>query len=310
MLCKNKYFSIICGLIFVMHLTAACGCLADSEQKLFSSDEKAVKAFITAIKNNDNQKLLKIFGKDANELIHSGDEVADQQRREMFIKAYDEQHTIQSEGDSSILVVGKNEWPFPIPIVKQGKKWMFDTAAGKQEILDRRIGYNELSTIQVMLAIVDAQREYAQENHDNEGLHVYAQKFKSDPNTEDGLYWETKEGQKPSPLGPLVSASREKGYFEKETSKPQPYHGYYYRILTAQGENASGGAYDYIINGKMIGGFAVIAWPSDYGNSGVMTFIVSNDGVVYQKDLGEDTENQAQKIKLFDPDKSWEKVEE
>jgi len=290
-------------MVFASSVTAA------SEPKVFATGEEAVSAFVKALKENNNEELLTIFGPDANELISSGDQVADRQMREMFVKAYDQQNSIAPEGDKLILIVGKHAWPFPIPLVKQEGQWVFDTASGKEEILNRRIGRNELNAIQVMLAIVDAQREYAMKDRDGDGLLEYAQKFKSDPGKKNGLYWETKEGEEPSPLGLFAAKAKEEGYLEKKSSeKPQPYHGYFYRILTAQGTNAPGGAFDYIVNGKMIGGFAVVAHPAEYGNSGVMTFIVNHDGVVYQKDFGEDTEKETQKIKLFDPDKTWAKV--
>jgi hypothetical protein len=207
------------------------------------------------------------------------------------------------------LIVGKNEWPFAIPLVQKNGRWIFDTAAGKEEILNRRIGRDELDTIQTMLAIVDAQREYARETYEN-GVREYAQKFASDPGTKNGLFWEAKEGEAASPLGPLIAEAREEGYFAKQSGGPVPYHGYYYRMLTGQGEHAEEGAYSYIVNGKMIGGFAVVAYPADYGNSGVMTFIVNHDGVVYQEDLGPDTEQEAMAMKLFDPDKTWTKVKD
>ena len=218
--------------------------------------------------------------------------------------------SFETEEAKLILIVGQNDWPFPIPIVGQDGKFVFDTAAGKEEILNRRIGRNELYTIQVMLAVVDAQREYAMKDNDQDGLLEYAQKFRSDPGKKNGLFWRTKEGEEPSPLGALVAQARQEGYFEKEpTEGPSPYHGYFYRMLTAQGANANGGEFDYIVNGKMIGGFAIVAYPAEYGNSGVMTFIVNHDGVVYQKDLGEDAEKEARAMKRFDPDKTWTKAQ-
>jgi hypothetical protein len=283
---------------------------AASEQKAFAPGEEAVGAFVKAMKEDNNEELLTIFGTDANELISSGDEVADRQRREMFVKAFDEQHKIEPEGDKLVLIVGRNDWPFPIPIIKQEQQWIFDTAAGKEEILNRRIGRNELDTIQVMLAIVDAQREYAMKDRDGDGLLEYAQKFMSDPNKKNGLYWQTKEREESSPLGLFAAKAKREGYSKaKSPEEPQPYHGYFYRILTAQGANAAGGAFDYLVNGKMIGGFAVVTYPAEYGNSGVMTFVVNHDGVIYQKDLGENTEQEAQAIKLFDPDKTWTKAQ-
>jgi len=301
---------IIVTAVVVMTLGFGCSESTAPKQKKYATGEEAVSAFIKALRENNKEDLLSIFGHDANDLISSGDEVADSQGREMFVKSFDEQHRLDVQGDKQILIVGKNDWPFPIPIVKKDQQWFFDTSAGMEEILNRRIGRNELNTIQVMLAIVDAEREYAMQGHDSNGLNVYAQKFKSDTNKKNGLYWETKEGEEPSPLGLFAAKGKEEGYFgEKSSEGPQPYHGYFYRILTAQGADANGGAFDYIVNGKMIGGFAVIAHPADYGNSGVMTFIVNHDGVVYQKDLGEDTEKEALNIKLFDPDKTWANVQ-
>jgi len=299
---------IVIAAVTIMVFAFESSVLAESKQKTFSTGEEAINAFIKAMKEDNNEELLVIFGSDANELISSGDEVADQQGREMFVKAYDEQHKLDVEGDKLVLIVGKNDWPFPIPLVKQEEQWVFDTAAGKEEILNRRIGRNELDTIQAMLAIVDAEREYAMKERDGDGLLEYAQKFKSDPGKKNGLYWETKEGEEPSPLGPLVAEGRQEGYFKNESAEgPQPYHGYFYRILTAQGEHANGGAYDYVVDGNMIGGFAVVAYPADYGNSGVMTFVVNHDDVVYQKNLGENTEQRAKGMRLFDPDKTWSK---
>lgn len=295
----------------VVAMSVAClwlsGC-GSSKQMSFKSPDDAANTFVKALRGDDKSKLLKILGPDGKDLIWSGDVVSDQQRREMFVKAYDAQHRIDAEGDKKILVIGEKQWPFPIPLIEQNGKWLFDTAAGKEEILNRRVGRNELDTIQTMLAIVDAQREYASKDRDGDGILQYAQKFKSDPGKENGLYWEAKQGTEPSPLGPLVAQAREEGYLGKSSEKPSPYHGYFYRILTAQGTHANGGAYDYIVDGRMIGGFAVVAYPAEYGNSGVMTFIVNHDGVVYQKDLGDDTEQKAKAMTLFDPDETWTKA--
>jgi hypothetical protein len=203
--------------------------------------------------------------------------------------------------------VGINDWPFPIPIVKFGKNWRFDTKLGKEEILSRRIGRNELAAIQTCLAIVDAQREFATMDREGDGLLKYAQKFHSDKGKMDGLYWESAPGEKPSPLGPLVAVAQSKGYRKEE--KPAPYNGYFFRMLTAQGKDARGGAYGYLVKGKMVGGFALIAYPASYGASGVKTFIVNHEGVVYEKDLGPKTTEKAKSMKDFNPDKTWEKAE-
>ncbi len=280
------------------------------KQKTFSSPEEAVKAAVTAAKNDDDKELIAIFGASAKDLISSGDAVADKQRRERFLAAYDEKNSLVSGKGGMVLVIGNNDWPFPIPIVKKGESWFFDTDKGREEILNRRIGDNELSSIQTMLAIVDAQREYARRVIGSDGIPQYARKFISDTGKKNGLYWETKEGEKPSPIGPALAKAKAEGYTSKKSGdEPSPFHGYYFRILTAQGKNAPGGAFNYVIKGKMIGGFAVVAYPAKYGNSGVMTFVVNHDGVLYEKDLGKNTEKIAKATKKFDPDKTWKKVE-
>ena len=299
----------VLGLVLGLFLGRAETFAASAKQKSFASAEEAVKAGIAAARSDDDKELLAILGEDAKDLISSGDAVADKARRQEFLKAYDEKHQVIKEGENYILTVGKQDWPYPIPVVKKGNGWVFDTAQGKEEILNRRIGENELSTIQVMLAIVDAQREYAGKDRDGDGILAYAQKFWSDAGKKNGLYWETKAGEEESPLGPLAAEARVEGYREASAgAKPRPYHGYYYKILTAQGKNAPGGAYGYLVKDKMIGGFAVIAAPAEYGNSGVMTFLVNHDGVVYEKDLGKKTLELAKKIASFDPDKTWKKV--
>ena len=284
---------------------------AQESQKTFASPDAAVQALIQAARQSDKQGLLEILGPEAEDIIDSGDEVADRQQREKFLTTYDERHTLVSKSDGSIILqVGSQEWPFPIPIVKDGEAWRFDTPSGIDEILNRRIGANELSAMQACLAIVDAQREYAMQDRDGDGLQAYAEKFVSDPGKKDGLYWETQQGEVPSPLGALFLKASQEGYNDTPaTGNPRPYYGYYYRLLQSQGEHAPGGAFDYVVQGKMLGGFAVVAYPAEYGNSGVMTFMVNHDGVVYQKDLGPDTEQIAGTMSAFDPDASWEKVD-
>ena len=271
---------------------------------------EAVKALAEAVKGNDTNELLTIFGPSGKELVFSGDEVADKTGRGHFIKAYEETNKLVHENDTKVILhVGNGDWPFPIPIVKKGDDWLFDTTAGKEEVLNRRIGRNELNAIQVCLAYVDAQREYALKDRDSGKLLEYAQRFISRKGIKDGLYWEAKEGGAQSPLGPLIAKAAMEGYSgERPVGRRSPYHGYYYRILKAQGKYASGGEYDYVVKGKMIGGFALVAYPAEYGNSGVMTFIVNQDGVVYERNLGEDTEKIAATMKKFDPDKTWKKA--
>jgi len=284
---------------------------ADANQKSFKSPEEAVKALVGAVKGNDTKELLMIFGPEGKELISSGDKVADETGREHFIKAYEEMNKLVSENDTKVILhVGNGDWPFPIPVVKKGEYWLFDTMAGREEILNRRIGRNELSAIQVCLAYVDAQREYILKDRDEDKLLEYAQKFQSRKGKKNGLYWEAKEGEPQSPLGPLIAKAAREGYLGKKLiGRRNPYHGYHYKILKSQGKNARGGEYDYVVNDKMIGGFALVAYPDEYGNSGVMTFIVNQDGVVYEKDLGKETEKIARTMKKFDPDETWKKVQ-
>ena len=280
------------------------------KQTTFSSADEAVMALIDALKANDTNKVRSMLGPGSEALVSSGDPVADRQVAERFVKRYEEANRIETHATKWVLYIGKDDWPFAIPVVKQGNSYRFDTKAGKQEILARRIGRNELSAIQVCLAYTDAQRDYALKDRDSDGLLEYAQKFMSAPGKKDGLYWETKEGEQPSPLGPLFAAAQQRGY-EKVApgGKPIPYYGYYYRILKVQGKSAPGGAYDYVVNGKMIGGFALVAYPVQYGSSGIMTFIVNQDGIVHQKNLGKNTQKIGQAMKVYDPDKTWKKLE-
>src|ERR1051325_1366786 len=271
----HRYFYIFigaAGMAMVVFISIVSG--ATAQQKSFSSPEEAVKAAIAAAKNNNDKEMFAIFGPQAKDVLFSGDAVADRQRRAEFVAAYDEKNRIDAQGEDKILIVGNQEWPFPIPIVKKGNAWIFDTEKGRQEVLNRRIGGNELFTIQTLLAIVDAEREYAMKDRDKNGLLEYAQKFISDPGKKNGLYWEAKAGEAESPMGPIMIQARTAGYgkaqaSDRTPSTPPPYHGYYYRILTGQGKNAPGGAYSYMVKGKMIGGFAVVAYPVQYGHSGV-----------------------------------------
>jgi hypothetical protein len=249
-----------------------------------------------------------IFGDQAKGLVSSGDAVSDKRARERFVSAYDEKHGLEAGGGKVVLVVGNDDFPFPIPIVPDGPSWRFDTAAGKDEIINRRIGQNELNTIQVCLAYVDAQREYYTLDPDRDGVLQYAQKFSSTQGKKDGLYWPTNPGDSPSPLGLLVAKARGEGYSKSSAGVPVAYWGYYYRILSAQGKDAPGGAYGYLAHGRMIGGFALVAYPAQYGVSGVMTFIVNHEGVVYQKNLGPNTAAIARAMKQFNPDDTWQKV--
>jgi Protein of unknown function (DUF2950) len=277
-------------------------------QEQFGTPEAAVEALVAAARSGDGDAVLKVLGPDGKPIVSTGDPVADSNIRQDFVSAYDAKHAIEMEGDGTqTLIIGDDDWPFPIPLVSDAGRWQFDTKEGLDEILRRRIGRNELSAIEVARAYVQAQNEYASLDPAGLGRGVYAQRIVSRPGKKDGLYWPSGEGEEPSPLGDLAAQAAAEGY--KTGSKPIPYHGYYYRILTRQGAGAPGGAYDYVAKGKMIGGFALIAYPAEYGNSGIMTFMVNHDGTVWQKDLGLKTAKLAQKIESFTPDQTWTKVE-
>ncbi|HEY2558698.1 MAG TPA: DUF2950 domain-containing protein [Caldimonas sp.] len=278
-------------------------------QKAFASAEDAVKGLVDAVRAADVEKLYGVMGASSRSWLSSGDRVADAADWKRFLAAYDEKHSIVNEGDAkAVLDVGKDDWPFPAPLVKNAQGWVFDSDAGREEVLNRRVGRNELDTVQTLLAVVDAQREYAAQDSGAHGLAVYATKFASSPGKKDGLYWPTKAGEPESPLGPLVASAVRGGYGGQSAGSPRAYHGYHYRMLIAQGKDAPGGAFDYRVNGKLFGGFAVVAWPASYGNSGVQTFIVSHAGVVYAKDLGPNSAAMAGKMELFNPDKSWKRM--
>ncbi len=286
---------------------------ADIKQKSYTSPEEAVKALVDAVKANNNQELLAIFGPEGKDLISSGDEVADKNAGERFLSDYEEKNKLVKETpDEVFLDIGSDDWPFPIPIVKKGNTWVFDTKAGKDEILNRRIGRNELNTIEAMHGYVDAQREYVNKDRDGNGDIEFAQKIISTEGKHDGLYWGAKEGEDESPLGPLFAEATGEGYAleKKQTGQPTPYHGYFFKVLKEQGKDAPGGRYDYVVNGKMILGYALLAYPASYGSSGIMTFIVNQDDVVYQKNLGKNTAKIAESITRYNPDKTWIKVEE
>ena len=279
---------------------------ASSAQKAFATPDEAFQALADAAKADDQKSLAALLGPGGTGVVRSGDAVQDKASAARFAASYAEKHSVATEGDAkATLVVGKDDWPLPIPAVKGASGWKLDAKAGAREILARRIGQNELQAIQVMRAVVDAQHDYSSEDHDANGLRDYARKFISTKGKRDGLYWPTKEGEPPSPLGPLVGEATAEGY---GGVKGAPYHGYYYRLLTAQGKDAKGGARNYLVRGNLLGGFAVVAYPAIYDNSGIMTFIVNQDGVVYQKDLGENTASAAKAMKTYNPDKSWTEV--
>ena len=291
----------------VVAATLLLGASSAHAQQAFKTPEEAATALAAAVKSGVTKDLFQVLGRDGVDIMFSGDDVADREARERFVGAYDTRHSVTVEGDKATLVVGTDDFPLPIPLVRQGTgNWKFDTAAGRLEVLYRRIGRNELDAIQASLAYVDAQNEYAEKDRTGAGPGVYARRFISSAGKKDGLYWPSSEADE-SPLGELVAQASEEGY--KAGARRTPYHGYYYRILTRQGPNAPGGMLDYVVKGKMIGGFALLAYPAEYGNSGVMTFLVNHSGTVYQKDLGRTTASQAGLMTWFNPDQTWKKVD-
>ena len=294
-------------LMLAMTVLQACNA-SKPEMSGYANPDDAANALIAAGKAGDQNALLAIFGPESKDLIYSGDPVQDKNAVTDFVSRYDVMHRWRKmEDGSQVLVVGADNFPFPIPLKKNGDgRWFFDTAAGKEEILNRRVGRNELAMIGLCGAVVEAQAEYYAQKHG--GVKQYAQKFVSDPGQENGLYWPEAPGQARSPVGPLAAKAAADGY-KADPAHHQPFHGYYFAMLTKQGPGAPGGAKDYIVNGKMTGGFAVLAYPAKYGDSGVMTFLVNKDGVVLQKDLGKTTEQAAAAITEFNPDKSWTVVE-
>jgi hypothetical protein len=281
-----------------------------AEQARYATPEEAAQALIDAVATSDREALESVLGPDIDELS-SGDPVADAADREDFIEAAVTAAGIEQEegvDDIATLVVGEDDWPFAIPLVKENDQWRFDMEAGLEELYERRIGRNELHAIAVLQEIVDAQREYRSADRDDDGVLEYALRLGSGDGKQDGLYWPVADGQEASPLGPLISRAVEEGYEKSGEGEPVPYNGYFYRMLDEQGAHASGGAMHYGQDGNAVRGFAVMAYPAEYGNSGIMSFMVNQDGIVFDKDLGEETGTLAQSLTAFDPDASWEPV--
>jgi hypothetical protein len=294
------------SLVVVIFLLAATSTAV--AQQYFQTPAEAAQALVTAVRTGAQEAIVRVLGRGGRDIATSGDAVADAEMRKRFLAAYDEKNEITMDGDDkAIMVVGQDAFPFPIPIVRRAGRWLFDTVEGRREILHRRIGRNETHAIQVSLAYVDAQLEYAEEDRTGTGPGVYARRFVSQPGRKDGLYWPTSEGEPASPLGDLFAQASNEGY--RVTGGQQPFHGYFYKILTAQGPAAPGGAVNYVVRGRMIGGFALVAFPASYRNTGVMTFVVNHTGVVYEKDLGWQTGRIASRMTLFNPDKTWNRVD-
>jgi hypothetical protein len=302
----NKVLAVFTSLAAALLLAAATS--AAFAQQDYKTPQDAIDALVASAKSGDEKAALVVLGQDGQDIISSGDKVSDDAARARFVASYDAKHQVAMEGgNKALLVIGDNDYPFPIPLHRnKNGTWSFDTEEGRIEVLARRIGHNELDAIQTSLAYVDAQNDYAAKDR-GAGVGAYAQRFISTEGKKDGLYWPAAQGEEESPLGPLFAAASAQGYHAGQGRTP--YHGYYYKILTKQGPAAAGGAVDYVVNGRMIGGFALVAYPAEYRNSGVMTFIVNHDGTVFQKDLGPNTEEIAGAIAAFNPDKSWTRVE-
>ena len=284
-----------------------------AQEERFATLEEAVKALAAATAAKDTNALDAIFGPELRSLV-SADAVQASNRFAIFARRMSEKVALTRESDARVaLEIGNDAWPFPIPVVQKNGQWSFDTEAGREEILNRRIGMNELGTIRVCQAYVEAQREYAGEDRNGDGVLQYAQYLRSNPGKHDGLYWHAAEGDEASPFGPLITEARSEGYHKETkimTGDQTPYHGYYFKILTRQGRHAAGGKYNYIINGRMIAGFALVAWPAQWGNSGIMTFIVNQEGKVYEKDLGPKTAKIAGAMTTYEPGPGWKLSQE
>jgi hypothetical protein len=291
------------------------GCATESpayrNQRTFENPTSAVQSLVAAARYDDTSELEEIFGPDGREILSSGDPVMDRRHREVFVVAMDQGWSLEKmSGGARELVVGHEQWPFPIPLVKDSRGWWFDTAAGEWEILARRIGRNELAVIGSLRTYVLAQRDFAGQGHDGKPAGTYARRFRSDPGRHDGLYWSADApGDEPSPLSRLAAEAAAEGYTDEPSEGPRPFYGYFFRILTRQGRDAPGGARSYLVNGDMTGGFAAVAYPAEYENSGIMTFLVGQDGVVFESDLGDDTLAIASEITEYNPDGNWHRVE-
>lgn len=298
--------TILMAYTALFFLLSAVGVNAQA-QPSFALPDEAVSAFVAAAEKNDLPVLNALLGSGGEDILSSGDEVADKTARDNFLELFKAKHQLVPDGDNTmILQVGDNEWPLPIPIVKREGKWLFDGVAGAEEIVYRRIGRNELGAIAVCRGFLDAQTEYAAQGRDGNPAGIYAAKLLSSPGKHDGLYWKTAAGEAPSPAGDAVADAAEEGYRAVSANgERMPYHGYYYRMLFTQGANAPGGASEYFVDGQLTQGVALLAWPAEYGVSGVMTFMINHEGVIYEKDLGDNTAVEAAKIDVFNPDSSW-----
>jgi hypothetical protein len=284
----------------------SCRRAPEAPYRTFNSPEEAVKALTGAVTKEKVDDLLQIFGPEGKELIDTSDPASARRGREVFTAAATERwKLVDRDGGGKTLVIGNEEWPFPVPLVQDAQGWHFDSSAGKEEVITRRIGRNELAAIEICQTYVAAQRRYASMAHDGKRAGLYAAAFRSDPGKQNGLYWAPRRKEPRSPLGDLLAQAADPARLKSDAAGPPPFHGYYFKILTAQGPSASGGAKSYLLNGDMAGGFALVAWPAQYGSTGVMTFIVGPDAVVREKDLGPETDGTARSMSIYEPDPSW-----
>jgi hypothetical protein len=309
--CRGRILAVLlAGAALCMFALPTAPSAQAARPREFATPESAVQTLIATVRDGKLEELLAIFGPDGRELIASSDAASGRRNREVFTVAVAEQWRLADDGPNrKTLVIGYEDWPFPVPLVRDSGGWRFDTAAGKEEILARRIGRNELAAIETCRAYVTAQQRYAQQGHDGKAAGLYARTFGSDPGKQNGLYWPAAKGEKLSPLGDLVVQAAAEGNQLGGRSQPSPLHGYYFKILSAQGPAAPGGARSYLVKGEMSGGFALVAWPAQYDVTGVMTFVVNRDGIVHEKDLGKDTDAVARAMTAYNPDKSWHAVQ-
>ena len=303
---------LACLVIVILFISASASDSRATEvrQTRFTSPDEAVQALVAATMADDLKTMLAILGPGSKDLISSGDSVDDNASRDKFVASYEQKHSLEAKSAGTmILHIGADDWSMPIPIVKKGNSWGFDIRKGKKEVLNRRIGRNELHVIDVIDVYVDAQHEYASKDCRGGGKVEFAQRFISTPGSRDGLYWEAREGEQQSPLGPLIARAAQEGYTATEGNL-SPFHGYYFKILKGQGKHAKGGPYKYVVKDKMILGFALVAYPAEYGNSGIMTFVVNQEGIIFEKNLGKNTRRLAKAIMVYNPDKSWKKVKD
>lgn len=312
---KHIFFNALVAIVLILCAGVLSTSLfaeqAAQTQTVFRSPEEAMKALVDAVQADDTQKVMTILGPESKDVVYSGDEVADKNNHTKFIKAYQDKVKFVTDKDQVSVIIGNDSYPMAIPLVKKDAGWVFDTQTGREEILKRRIGRNELKSIKVCQEYVQAQREYSSVDRDLNGIMEYAQRFCSTPGKRDGLYWEVPETEAASPLDPLIVKAAGEGYESGKACAitPEPYHGYLYKILTAQGPDAPGKAYSYVINGNMVAGFALVAWPAEYEVSGVMTFIVNQNGIIYEKDLGTHTNEIVKAMTEYNPDSTWSRAQ-